>query len=295
MSAAGRILLLGAGGQLGQRLQILYQRGALLRGMELKAVRHKELDICDESAMEAALNASRPDVVINAAAYTAVDLAETERARAMAVNAEAVGALARACASRAVSLVHISTDFVFGAGHSRPISRVTTPQPLNVYGESKLKGELRASEAMPYGLAILRTSWLYTAFGANFVTTMLRLMNERAELRVVCDQIGAPTACTTLCAAIDVVVRQRLEGLLHVCDAGVASWYDFACAIEEIGAARGLIDTRTEVLPIPSTAYPQAAQRPSFSLLESASSYADLNLRARHWRQALDEELMSGR
>lgn len=295
MSAGGRILLLGAGGQLGQRLQVLHQRGALLRGMELRAVHRNELDICDTPGVEAALDAWRPNVVVNAAAYTAVDLAETQKAQAMAVNADAVGALAQACAHRALSLVHISTDFVFGAGHSRPISRITTPQPLNVYGESKRRGELRASEAMPSGLTILRTSWLYTAFGANFVTTMLRLMNERDELRVVCDQIGAPTACTTLCAAIDVVVRQGVEGLLHVCDAGVASWYDFACAIEEIGAARGLIGTRTEVLPIPSTAYPQAAQRPSFSLLESASSYAELNLKARHWRQALDEELISGR
>jgi len=249
------------------------------------------MDITDTSVVSATVTALRPDVIINAAAYTAVDNAEQDQDSAFAVNADAVGALAKAAKTIEAHVVHVSTDFVFGDTPSTPIDTDYTTNPISVYGKSKLAGEQQLFEILPDASAVIRTAWVYSAHGNNFVKTMLRLMAERGEVGVIADQIGCPTWAKSLADALWRVAEIRATGVLHWTDAGVASWYDFAQAIMEEGVAQGLLDAPAIVKPLRTDQYPTPAARPSYSVLALSSTWEALEIQARHWRVELREML----
>jgi dTDP-4-dehydrorhamnose reductase len=276
------VLLTGAGGQLGRELQL-----AAPAGVTLVSLGRGALDISQPAEVRRVFDEVRPAWVLNAAAYTAVDRAETEEALALRINAEGAGHLAAACVTHGAGLVHVSTDFVFDGESSHPYAPDATPAPLGAYGRSKLEGERAVLAAHP-GALIVRTGWVYSRFGSNFVKTMLRLMAERDSLSVVCDQVGTPTWARGLAEALWAAVdRPRLQGIYHWSDAGVCSWYDFAVAIAEEALAVGLLSRVPEVRPIPASDYPTAARRPAYSVLNKQQSWRDLAVAPIHWRVQL--------
>jgi dTDP-4-dehydrorhamnose reductase len=244
------------------------------------------LDIVDARSVEKTLAEVKADWVVNAAAYTAVDRAEDEPAAARAVNDTAVAALAQAAARENARLLHLSTDFVFDGEAGRPYRPTDPTHPLNVYGVTKLAGEHHVLDG---GTGIvMRTSWVYASVGKNFVLTMLKLMKERDQLNVVCDQIGTPTWAMSAAAAVWAIVELRPEGgIYHWTDLGVASWYDFAVAIQEEAGARGLLTRAADIVPIPSEAYAARATRPNFSVLDTSSTRMLLKVPTLHWRESL--------
>jgi dTDP-4-dehydrorhamnose reductase len=245
-----------------------------------------ELDIVDDKAVARTLSEVRADWVVNAAAYTAVDLAEDQQAQAIAVNETAVASIAQAAAQAKCRLLHLSTDFVFDGESTRAYLPNDRTNPLSVYGSSKLGGE-RHVVAGGAGI-VLRTSWVYAASGKNFVLTMLRLMSEKDRINVVCDQIGTPTWAASAAAAIwGLIDAQAAPGIYHWTDLGVASWYDFAVAIQDEALVRGLLSRAVPILPIHSSEYPTRARRPAFSVLDSASTRSLITAPARHWRHNL--------
>ncbi|MFM7268380.1 MAG: dTDP-4-dehydrorhamnose reductase [Cyanobium sp.] len=281
-----KVLLTGRDGQLGAALT-----ATLPQGVELIATGRADLDLADPQACRHAVTTHRPDWVLNAGAYTAVDRAESEAALAMAVNAGAPAAFAAALAEVGGRLLQVSTDFVFDGTQGSPYSEDAPRNPLGVYGASKAEGEL-AALALPEG-RVLRTSWVYGPVGRNFCLTMLRLHAARAaageELAVVADQVGCPTATHTLAMACWQAL-QLTDGaprLLHWSDAGAASWYDFAVAIGELGVALGLLKQAAQVKPITTADYSTPARRPAYSLLACADSRRSLGLQPCHWRTAL--------
>jgi dTDP-4-dehydrorhamnose reductase len=281
-----RALVTGAQGQLGLALGL----GAP-DATELRACARTDFDICSEEAIARHLDSFGPDVLINAAAYTAVDRAEEDRDAAFAVNATAPGLLARACAERGIRFLHVSTDFVFDGRQSRPYEPGAATQPLGVYGESKRAGE-EAVLAADSSAIILRTGWVYSAGTGNFLATMLRLHAERDEITVVADQVGTPTATRNLAAALwAFAARPALSGVYHFSDAGVCSWYDFAHAIGEEAVQLELLATAAQVRPIRSEDYPTPAIRPAYSVLDKTATWADTGLEAQHWREALRQTL----
>ncbi len=273
-----KAMIVGAGGQLGQALV-----ASAPSGLEIVCRDHHSLDIGDASEVQAQVEAAAPDILLNAAAYTAVDRAESEEQAAFATNAAAVGTLAQAARSVGSRLVHVSTDFVFDGHASKPYGPNASPNPLSVYGRSKLEGEkLAGADAL-----IVRTAWVYAPKGSNFVRTMLRLMAERDEVRVVADQIGTPTYAPALADVIWRLAVRKVHGLHHYTDAGVASWYDFAVAIHEEASAIGLLKKPASIQPIATTDYPTPARRPAFSVLDKRLTLQLAGLPAVHWRENL--------
>jgi len=245
------------------------------------------LDITNAEAVEQIVVKNKPDVIINAAAYTAVDAAETDKDAAFAINDLAVGHLATAAKLSDAHLIHISTDFIFGETQPTPIKPDAATDPVSVYGMSKLAGEQRLFSILPDNSLLFRTAWVYSSHGNNFVKTMLRLMKERSEVGVIADQIGTPTWAHSLAIAIWRGAQIRASGVLHWTDAGAASWYDFAQAIMEEGMALGLLDRTTTVRPLRTDQYPTPAARPTYSVLELTSTWEALDLQAAHWRVEL--------
>ena len=287
-----RVLVLGGGGQVAQAVA----KAAPAQHQVLIKTR-ADLDIADAGAVATLLADSEFDWIVNAAAYTAVDQAEGQGDRAFAVNDTAVGLLATAAARADCRLLHISTDFVFDGRTSRAYLPSDPPNPLSIYGRSKLGGENRVRGAGGDGL-VLRSSWVYAAAGRNFVLTMLRLMRELAEVRVVCDQIGAPTWAASLAGAIWGLIESAAPGgIYHWTDLGVASWYDFAVAIQDEALIRGLLSRSVPIVPIATADYPTPARRPAFSLLNTDSTRALVSIPAQHWRHNLRkmmDELRTG-
>jgi dTDP-4-dehydrorhamnose reductase len=278
-----RVLVLGGGGQVASAVV------AAAPAEHLVVARSRaELDIGgDERAIVRALAETRAEWVINAAAYTAVDLAEDQPAQAMAVNDTAVGVLASAASTAGCRLLHLSTDFVFDGKANRAYRPDDQTNPLSVYGVSKLGGERRVLNGAGDGI-VLRTAWVYAAAGRNFVLTMLRLMREKEQVSVVCDQIGTPSWAAGIAAAIWGLVEAGAPGgIYHWTDLGVASWYDFAVAIQDEALARGLLSRAVPITPILSAAYPTRARRPAFSVLDTGSTRALIKVPARHWRHNL--------
>jgi len=276
------VLVTGAGGQLGRELVLTANAETRCIGLT-----RSQLDICDSEAVVEILKQEKPILVINAAAYTAVDKAESDRGNASRINETALGILARACGTAGARLIHVSTDFVFDGESNRPYHPESAPNPIGEYGRTKLGGERAVQEALPDAL-IIRTGWVYSCFGNNFVKTMLRLMAERDELSVVADQVGTPTWARGLAQAIWAASEQtQLSGIYHWSDAGVCSWYDFALAIYEEASGLGLLSTQTNFLPIPAAEYPTPAERPHYSVLDKTRSWQDFQLQGVHWRVQL--------
>lgn len=273
-----KAVIFGAAGQLGRSLLMTAPIDVMVVPFDRGA-----LNIGDDAQVAAVLARERPDVVFNAAAYTAVDKAESEEAHAHAINATAVGYLANAARSQKAHFVHVSTDFVFNGRSGVPYAPDSPTDPLGAYGRTKLAGEHAAgAEAL-----IVRTAWVYGPSGGNFVRTMLRLMRERPEVRVVADQVGTPTYAPNLAAALWTLAARRAVGIHHYTDSGVASWYDFAVAIQEEAIAAGLLDSSVPIVPIAATDYPTPASRPSYSVLDKRSTFAALGAPALHWRTQL--------
>ncbi len=275
------VLVTGAGGQLGRELQ-----RAAPEGMTLCALARADLDLADAEAVDTALAELSPGVVINAAAYTAVDRAESEIERAHAGNVTGPANLALACARRGARLIHVSTDFVFDGQAGSPYTPDQATGPVSEYGRSKLAGELAVRDALPDAL-IVRTAWVYSAFGGNFVKTMLRLMGERDELGVVADQVGTPTWAAGLAQMLWTAAQTELGGTYHWSDAGACSWYDFACAISEEGQALGLLDSDTHIRPLTTADYPTPAQRPAYSVFDKTATWRDFDVAPIQWRRQL--------
>ena len=282
-----KAIVCGAQGQLGVDLA-----ARVPDAVECIALKRSDFDICDTQSITAALEEHRPDVVINTAAYTAVDLAESEESIAHSINATGAFNLAQACQAPTVRLVHLSTDYVFDGSNCRPYEPDDVPNPRSVYGATKLAGEEAINSCHGLNSAIVRVSWLYGNSGANFVKTMLRLMRERKELGIVADQIGSPTWTGSLADCIwKLAERSELQGAWHWSDLGVASWYDFAVAINEIGSELGLLEGNCVVKPILTREYPTPAARPHFSVLESSKLRHALAVSGTHWRHNLIEML----
>lgn len=277
-----KVLVVGAGGQLGQELQRTSGTD-----IECLPMTRAQLDIADLAVVAQCLDAVAPQLVINAAAYTAVDKAESEVDAAQRGNVAGPLALAQACAQQGVRLIHISTDFVFDGSASQPYKPDAATAPLGEYGRSKRAGELAVQSVLPQAL-ILRTGWVYSRYGSNFVKTMLRLMSQRDELAVVADQIGTPTWAHGLAEAVWAsAARPQLSGIYHWSDAGVCSWYDFAVAICEEALALGLLAKPVKICPITTAEYPTQAPRPAYSVLDKTDSWRDFALAGVPWRQQL--------
>jgi dTDP-4-dehydrorhamnose reductase len=278
------VLITGAAGQVGSALV-----ASVPPQTELQALDQRQLDISDARAVRAAVTAFRPHVIINAAAYTAVDKAEAEPKLAAAANAKAPGHLAEAAwALKGCRLIHISTDYVFDGRADEPYKPSDAPHPLSVYGRTKLAGEQAVLDVLAERAVVLRTAWVYAPRGRNFLLTMLRLMREHGAVRVVADQKGTPTAAASIARALWCIAQHSsVQGVLHWTDAGVASWHEFAQAIAEDALAAGLLPQAVQVTPIATVEYPTAAHRPANSVLDTRASVALLGIHPKPWRQSL--------
>lgn len=283
----GTILLFGAGGQLGTRLKtLLAARGPV------RAVGHADLDLRDLDRLRALIGEARPGLIVNAAAYTAVDAAETDAENARLVNAEAPRVMAEAAAGLGALLVHYSTDYVFDGTARSPYTEESPTRPLGVYGATKLAGE-QAVAASGADYLTLRTAWLYSNYGKNFLNTMLRLAGERSELRVVNDQLGCPTWSDLVAEAtmgmLDGLgaggsIRKERCGLYHVTCSGETSWWGFA---QRIMALAGFA-ARVAVKPIPTSEYPTPARRPAYSVLANDKLARVFGIRLPGWDEGLE-------
>ncbi|MDG2176561.1 MAG: dTDP-4-dehydrorhamnose reductase [Gammaproteobacteria bacterium] len=282
-----RVLLLGASGQLGNLV-----KNTVPVSMHLKALSRADLDLTDRLAVSQAVQEYAPAVIINTAAYTQVDKAEAEEKQAFEINATAVEHLA-ATVSLDTRIIHLSTDFVFSEHQKQPYKPDAAPLPVSVYGRSKLAGESALLAADNVHSIILRTSWLYSAMGRNFVTTMIGLLNTREELVVVNDQFGSPTSAVGLANVIwRFVMEDTANGVYHWSDQGVITWYDFAREIQSQGLELGILDREIPIKPVPTSGYPTpAARRPFYSALDSSATEAVLGIRTTPWQEPLRKVL----
>lgn len=280
-----KIIVTGANGQLGSELKVL---SPSFPQYEFIFVSREQLPIDDEKAVNDLLNANNPSWLINCAAYTAVDKAEAEKEQAFRINGYAAGVLAAACKAIDCRFIHVSTDYVFDGNGTSPYKEDDPTDPLGVYGASKLEGEKLAVEKNPASI-IIRTSWVYSEFGKNFVKTMLKLMSERESLNVVNDQVGSPTYAADLAAAILQIVQYLqinsyppdTAGIYHYANTGVINWYDFAIAIKEISGSKCAVN------PIPTSQYPTPAKRPSYSVFDTQKIQNIFGIELRPWKDSL--------
>lgn len=291
-------LVSGKNGQLGKELQDI---ASSVENFQFIFFDKEELNITDEVALQNIFQKYSPSFFINCAAYTAVDKAETEKEQAYQINAEAVGNIAKQCHQFNTTLIHISTDYVFDGNATQPYKEDDKTNPVNYYGYTKLKGEELALQYNPNTI-IIRTSWVYSKYGNNFVKTMLRLMNERKEINVVNDQFGSPTHARDLAETIMVIVNPSKSGtgressnvktsnttnltshIFHFSNDGIISWYDFAVAIKEMKQLNCAVN------PIPTTSYPTPAKRPSYSVFDKTRIVNTFNIQLKNWKESLKE------
>lgn len=272
-------LIIGANGQLGSELRDIL-------GDRARYADIPEIDITDSAGIREFILQAAPRYIINCAAYTAVDKAETDEDLARAINADGAENLALAAAEAGAVFIHVSTDYVFDGEGCRPYRTESPTSPQSVYGRTKLEGEQRALAVPSATVAIVRTAWLYSTHGNNFVKTMQRLGSERESLTVIADQVGSPTYAKDLAEALVAVaegIKPGTKETYHYTNEGVASWYDFA---EEIMSLSGIT---CRVCPIPTEEYPTPARRPSYSLLDKSKIKKEYGLEIRHWKAALRE------
>jgi len=274
-----KILVTGCNGQLGRSLRREFEKDG---GIEAIYTDYDTLDITDEHAVSRMLEEGHFDVVVNCAAYTAVDKAESDSVRAALLNTGAVGILGKAAVENGAKVIHISTDYVFSGQHFRPYEENDEPYPQGMYGRTKLEGEALLTSFSQNSI-IIRTAWLYSEYGKNFVKTMLSLAGTHPEINVVADQIGTPTYAGDLAGAIRAVINSETwhPGIYHYTDEGVASWYDFSKAIMEMSGKN------VKVNPIPTSAYPTPAKRPLYSVLSKQKIKNTFGLTIPYWRDSL--------
>lgn len=273
------IIVTGANGQLGKELRVLEHE---YQGFRFVFLSREDMPIHHPELVENFFKAYKPAFLINCAAYTAVDRAESERDLAFLINGTAVGILSSICKNYGTKLIHISTDYVFAGDSPTPYKESDPTGPLSIYGQSKLRGEQECLKADSSSI-IIRTAWVYSSFGNNFVKTMLRLMKERPSINVVNDQMGAPTYAADLAAVIMKIIESGtwVPGVYHYSNTGKISWCDFAKAIAaETGSS-------VEIVPIPSAQYPTPAKRPSFSLLDTQKIQETFKITVPNWRESL--------
>ena len=280
-----RALITGSGGQVAHQLQLTKPAGATIL-----ALTRAQCDIGDRPAVVAAVDSFAPDVIINAAAYTNVDGAESDKESAFRINRDGAANVAHAAGRARARLVHISTDYVFDGHQSTPYSPSARPAPLGVYGASKLAGE-EAVLSSDVAVTVVRTGWVFAETGRNFVRTILRLLDSGKPLAVVSDQVGTPTYARDLAAFLwKCAELPPAEKLLHWANSGIASWYDLAVASQELARERGITDSETVIKPVRTADYHTAAQRPAYSVLDSSLAWNTYGV-ARHWRSALASTL----
>ncbi len=279
------ILLLGSNGQVGQEIQQI-----LSPHHQLIALARPSIDLTRPENLRQIIREIQPQIIINAAAYTAVDKAETEPELATTVNATAPQIIAEESQKLGSFLIHLSTDYVFDGEQSHPYQETDTTNPINIYGKTKLAGEIAIGQTHPHHI-ILRTAWVYGTFGkSNFVKTMLRLGKERQEIRVVADQIGTPTWTQDIAHVIAQIIPQltpAIAGIYHYTNSGVISWYDFAVAIWEESQQLNFPLTIKNIVPITTAEYPTLARRPAYSVLACGKISQFLGTYPPHWRQRL--------
>ncbi len=283
-----RILVTGSNGQLGSELRKYFEQKNIISSIFYTDI--QELDICNIDEVRHFVKENNIDIIINCAAYTAVDKAEDNPEAAMAVNGDAPGILAAIAAERGALMVHISTDYVFNGNGPRPYDESHDTDPLSVYGRTKLAGE-KAIEKSGCSYIIIRTAWLYSIFGGNFVKTIRRLALEKDKINVVFDQIGTPTNAEDLAFAIGVIVEQsekgkgefknKINNIYHFSNEGVCSWYDFAIDIVNYS------DLECRILPVTSEAFPSKAVRPAFSVLNKTKIKQTFGIEIPHWHTSL--------
>lgn len=280
-----KVVITGKGGQLAWELEQLAPSD-----YEVISVGIDELDITNEGLVSEFIAQTKPDLVINAAAYTAVDKAEEDVETAYAVNESGTKYLANACKAINARILHVSTDFVFDGSSTTPYQTDAMANPINVYGASKLAGDIALQSILPDNCVIVRTAWVYSVNGNNFVKSMLRLMQEKPQLGIIYDQVGTPTWAKGLAEWLWAIANKpAVTGNYHWTDAGIASWYDFAIAIQELGLEKGLLSEAIPVIPIPTSAYPTPAKRPAFSVIDKSSAEAVSGLATKHWRKQLSD------
>jgi len=284
MKTKSKILVTGGNGQLGKELR---EFSSLHTGLEFVFLSREELPIHQFELVRNYFNTLKPVYCINCAAYTAVDKAETEKDLAFQINGEAVGVLAAVCKEHNTKLIHISTDYVFNGETTYPYTENFPTDPINVYGASKLEGENQAIQLNPESI-IIRTSWVYSSFGKNFVKTMMQLMSEKDQIKVIKDQLGSPTNAADLAETIfNIIGLCHLQiydwnpGIYNFSNEGIISWYDFATAIKEI------TNSPCDVKPISTKEYPTPAKRPAYSVLDKAKIQKTYGIKLKNWKDSL--------
>lgn len=278
------IVVIGKSGQLAFELSRELENSA----HQVTFLGRDDIDITSSESIDATLASLSVDVLINASAYTAVDKAEEDTEACNAINTLAVKNLATFCKASGAFMVHVSTDYVFNGHKGSPYSTDDPIEPQGAYGKSKAAGEKALLEILPEASCLIRTAWVYSSHGNNFVKTILRLMADKPQLTVIDDQIGTPTWAKGLAEACVSASVNKTSGVYHWTDEGVASWYDFALAIQELGVEKGLLDKSIPVLPIPSSQYPTPAKRPHYSVLDKQTAReAFAACEPTHWRKQL--------
>jgi len=285
MKIKSKILVTGGNGQLGKELR---EFSSLHTGLDFVFLSREELPIHQFELLRNYFNTLKPAYCINCAAYTAVDKAETEKDLAFQINGEAVGVLAAVCKEHNTKLIHISTDYVFNGEAAYPYTEGFPTDPINVYGASKLEGEKQAMQLDPE-VIIIRTSWVYSSFGKNFVKTMMKLMSEKDQVKVIKDQLGSPTNAADLAETIfNIIALCHLQiydwnpGIYNFTNEGMISWYDFAKAIKEI------TNSPCDVKPISTKEYPTPAKRPAYSVLDKRKIQETFGVQLKDWKKSLE-------
>ena len=276
------ILVTGANGQLANEIKVI---AAHYPAYQFMFTAKDELPIEDNEALVSFFDKNKINYCINCAAYTAVDRAESEKEKAFLINADAVGNLAKICKEYHTKLIHISTDYVYDGSVHNPLKEINTVGPINIYGESKLKGEELAFNNNPSSL-IIRTSWVYSSFGNNFVKTMMRLFKEKKEINVINDQFGSPTYAADLASVIMIFIElteqgETFSGIVNYSNSGITTWYEFAKEI------RSLVNSNCQINPISTSSYPTPAKRPLYSVMDTSKIKGLLQMEIPSWQESL--------
>ncbi len=284
------LLLTGSKGQLGSTFVLLFKSSSLTQRFNLQKVDINDFNFMDQRATLSALSSYSPSIILNCGAYTAVDEAEDNPELAEKINGESVGLISNWCAENSCRLIHISTDFVFDGSKTTPYLPHDKTNPMGVYGQTKLTGERHILNRLPDNGVVIRTSWLYSEFGKNFVRTMLNLMGKGVEISVVDDQIGSPTSTYSMSTVLmRLIEREDVSGIFHWCDGGSISWHNFAEHIKRSALNQGIFQREPSLRPIPTSEYPTKAQRPKYSVLDRSAIIGQLNIDKTEWKFELDK------